>query len=527
MISEETPIHAGNHKMMKKKKRTEFSFKHSSASSLDNRKMVGQRNGSQIMDFDGEGYVSDSLKSGTQQKGRKRVHHISGRADFAKEKGGKVSVGKKVVDGGLNKLRKRKRESGASNKTIIGRDKNGKNVIRRKRNVKGRFKAIDSERQKEIGSRKNGGRTNCSKKVIKSSNHHSSEKIIVKKRMERNKHKEGGVALGKRKRESGERKRASGVSNKTNMEMDKDCGRRKQKLKGVFKVIGSERQKKIGSRKNGDHSSEKIIAKEQMKGSKHKEGGEKLRGTPRDLNLWKEKLLSLLQTLSKEHIFDDVYVSLIGKDCRSSSLGCKILELQIKNGNTDIRELEAEFRRLCMVRKSSLKWKTKQIVHGGGKRSLLSWMIDLGTILVLGKVSYKRTKRAAASVEGRITRDGIWCGCCNGTLSISEFASHAGSKLGQPFQNICMLESGISLLECLLMSWSKYKSSERIGFHYVSGDDPSDDRCNMCADGGELICCDGCPSTFHLSCLNIHVWLCSLFSKICIHIHIHTSMLVM
>lgn len=140
------------------------------------------------------------------------------------------------------------------------------------------------------------------------------------------------------------------------------------------------------------------------------------------------------------------------------------------------------------------------------KRNIFSWMIDSGIIMPGGKLTYGEGRRRNKTLEGQVTGDGINCSCCNEIMDISNFVSHGGGKLDQALKNV-YYQSGDSFLACLLESWRKEMELTNIRFNFVDvkGDDPNDDTCNICGDGGDLICCDGCPSTFHQSCLDIEV----------------------
>ncbi|CDY10104.1 BnaC05g03470D [Brassica napus] len=164
----------------------------------------------------------------------------------------------------------------------------------------------------------------------------------------------------------------------------------------------------------------------------------------------------------------------------------------------------------CTLKVRSSEDKKNPAINGfnpySGKRTLLSWLMDCGVVQVREKVQYMNHQCTKVMLEGWVTRAGIHCACCSKILTISRFEIHAGSKSCQPFQNI-YLESGSSLLHCQIRAWNMQKDAKSLGFHHVDadGDDPHDDACGICGDGGDLLCCDGCPSTYHQACLGIEV----------------------
>lgn len=145
-----------------------------------------------------------------------------------------------------------------------------------------------------------------------------------------------------------------------------------------------------------------------------------------------------------------------------------------------------------------------------GERTLLSWLIENGVISLNDVIQYRNPKDDSITKDGRITKDGIICKCCGKVLTLSEFKIHAGFTLNRPCLNLFM-ESGEPFTLCLLQAWSaeyKARKSQNQAVHVVDND-RNDDSCGLCGEGGELICCDNCPSTFHLPCLSTQVCLLS------------------
>ncbi|XP_022742168.1 uncharacterized protein LOC111293619 isoform X2 [Durio zibethinus] len=96
-------------------------------------------------------------------------------------------------------------------------------------------------------------------------------------------------------------------------------------------------------------------------------------------------------------------------------------------------------------------------------------------------------------LEGYKKGYGIICRCCNCEVSPSQFEAHAGrASRRKPYAYI-YTSNGVSLHE-LAISLSK-------GRRYSAKD--NDDACIICADGGNLLLCDGCPRAFHKECASL------------------------
>lgn len=152
---------------------------------------------------------------------------------------------------------------------------------------------------------------------------------------------------------------------------------------------------------------------------------------------------------------------------------------------------------------------------GLGTRTVLSWLIDSGVIFVNEVIQYRDPGNDLVVKDGLVTKNGILCRCCEKVLSVSEFKNHAGFDLKTPCLNLFM-ENGKSFTLCQLEAWSAEYKVRRGATRTVEVEeiDENDDSCGLCGDGGELICCDNCPSTFHLNCLCVQElpegnWYCS------------------
>ncbi|KAK6935119.1 Tify domain binding domain [Dillenia turbinata] len=167
---------------------------------------------------------------------------------------------------------------------------------------------------------------------------------------------------------------------------------------------------------------------------------------------------------------------------------------------------------------NSSKW----IHYAGGsseirRRTIISWLVEVRVIGENDMVVYLNKGRQWRTLEGKISNGGIVCGCCQRTVTVPEFELHAGGDTQKPYSHIILQKNGMTLLQSQVQAWNQIVAPNVEDFHLVkpqaTDGDPYDDACMICADGGALLCCTKCPSTFHLSCVGLEVepqgdWLC-------------------
>lgn len=232
-----------------------------------------------------------------------------------------------------------------------------------------------------------------------------------------------------------------------------------------------------------------------------------------------EDLNDLEQLCSSQMKDDDLLVSAIIKN--------KYFGSSTKGTTSKVRARKSKHRRKLKSKNGSRKLLPRSMGKGAkhfingkcfpfGLRTVLSWLIDAGVVSLNDVIQYRNPKDDSAVKDGYVTRDGILCRCCNEVLSVSKFKIHAGFKVNRPCLNLFMESSGMPYTLCQLQAWSaEYKTRKggKPSLH-VDHEDQNDDTCGLCGDGGELICCDNCPSTFHQACLSSQdipegSWYCS------------------
>lgn len=148
----------------------------------------------------------------------------------------------------------------------------------------------------------------------------------------------------------------------------------------------------------------------------------------------------------------------------------------------------------------------------GGKRislarkTVICWLIATGFLSVKDVIQYWDSNSNKVVKDGRVTWEGIVCNCCTKTLSVSDFKAHAGCRQPKSTSGL-FLQSGKSYTLCQVEAWSAEFMSRRNNAYgrRVETIDENDDTCGFCGDGGELLCCDNCPSTYHQACLSTKV----------------------
>jgi hypothetical protein len=150
-------------------------------------------------------------------------------------------------------------------------------------------------------------------------------------------------------------------------------------------------------------------------------------------------------------------------------------------------------------------------------RTILTVLMEKNIIRPTSKLSYRRTTQGPAVKQGTVTSDGhvrCHCGCGGRAFTVAEFAAHAGSGAAEQASANVFLGDRRSLSQCLvqLMRADGKKSrgsllsppgGARVKRKCGAEQEDGDWVCSICADAGEMLLCDCCPSAFHHGCVGL------------------------
>uniref|UniRef100_A0ACD5WP71 Uncharacterized protein n=1 Tax=Avena sativa TaxID=4498 RepID=A0ACD5WP71_AVESA len=137
-------------------------------------------------------------------------------------------------------------------------------------------------------------------------------------------------------------------------------------------------------------------------------------------------------------------------------------------------------------------------------KTVMSLLVEKNILVPRVKIIYKQRSDGPQIKEGSIVTDGIKCKCCNELFTLESFEVHAGYSTQLPSAHM-FLKDGRSLSQCLveLMGENKPKNSLHVRLKKDNSHIESDSICSICNDGGNIILCDGCPSSFHHACVGL------------------------
>ncbi|XP_047331220.1 increased DNA methylation 1-like [Impatiens glandulifera] len=151
-------------------------------------------------------------------------------------------------------------------------------------------------------------------------------------------------------------------------------------------------------------------------------------------------------------------------------------------------------------------------------RTILAWLVYNKIIQENTIVRYIKKRNDRPVLEGTIKGHGILCHCCSQILTVMEFQAHAGcGGQNRPFANICN-ELQISLMDYMVEVWDITQKGIKLLEHNEierrnKTIDGYDAACVICTNGGDLLSCANCVSTYHLGCVGVKDvvegnWLC-------------------